>query len=259
MEKLPDAKQSSNGHNRVLSPEAPKRRGRPPKEVTHVTPSIPGGDTTSSPMPGQLGIPQTGVPDVPKAVETNTQIEGDDLFDPRNLRLGQDFAATIGVKKAVLTIPKRKPDKQWFWRVHPDPAYRVETAILQLKEDREVYLIDPALWSELSTEITPSLILFAINRQAVPFLLPITLPGSDGKWNAWHKSLYDAAELAEKKWVRASANMSLGGYDVWEASADLPEPVWPDLSFHQILKVAFKDNVIRTEGHPVIRKLRGEV
>ena len=32
-----------------------------------------------------------------------------DPFDPASLRLSQDFAANAGVKKAILTIPVRKP------------------------------------------------------------------------------------------------------------------------------------------------------
>ena len=31
-----------------------------------------------------------------------------------------------------------------------------------------------------------------------------------------------------EKWVRVTANMSLGAYEIFEASGDLPEPVWPD-------------------------------
>lgn len=196
---------------------------------------------------------------IPIATAAPPPPDGSSPFDPRNLRLGQDFAASVGVKKALLTVPKRKPDRQWFFRVHPSAEYRLETALLILKEDREVYLIDRSLWSELPSEITPSLILTAINRQGVLFLLPVTLPGADGKWNQWHKSLFDAAELAQSKWVRVAANMSLGAYDVWEASAELPEPNWPDLSFTKILEVGFRDNYIKSEGHPVIQKLRGEV
>lgn len=179
-------------------------------------------------------------------------------FDPKNLRLGQDFAANVGVKKALLTVPRRKPDRQWFFRVHSNPEYRLQTALLTVKEDREVYLIDRPLWPELPGEITPSLLLTAMNRQGVLFLLPITMPDADGKWNQWHKSLHDAAEVAESKWVRTSANMSLGGYDVYIATGELPEPVWPDISFAKILEIAFKDSFIRTEGHPVLRRLRGE-
>ena len=40
----------------------------------------------------------------------------EDPFDPTRLRLSQDFGEQIGVKKALLTVPVRKPDRQWFVR-----------------------------------------------------------------------------------------------------------------------------------------------
>ena len=33
-------------------------------------------------------------------------------LDLEALRLSQDFSATLGVKKALLTVPVRKPDRQ---------------------------------------------------------------------------------------------------------------------------------------------------
>src|SRR5262245_56173499 len=39
-----------------------------------------------------------------------------DPFDPGSLRLSQSFAACLGVKKALVTVPVRKPDKAWFVR-----------------------------------------------------------------------------------------------------------------------------------------------
>jgi hypothetical protein len=53
--------------------------------------------------------------------------------------------------------------------------------------------------------------------------------------------------------------MALGAYDVFEATATLPEPQWPDQSFQELLKVGFKDRQIDSLDHPVIRKLRGEI
>jgi hypothetical protein len=32
------------------------------------------------------------------------------------------------------------------------------------------------------------------------------------------------------KWVRITANMSLGAYEIFEATGDLPDPTWPDLA-----------------------------
>jgi hypothetical protein len=51
--------------------------------------------------------------------------------------------------------------------------------------------------------------------------------------------------------------MALGAYDVFEGSNDLPEPSWPEVSFKEILRIAFKDNYIETPDHPVLRRLRG--
>ena len=71
-------------------------------------------------------------------------------LDLDRLRLSQDFADKVGVKKAIITVPVRKPERQWFVRVHPDQAWRLKTLVLELKDDRETYLVDPDLWSELT-------------------------------------------------------------------------------------------------------------
>src|SRR5215470_7174713 len=90
------------------------------------------GDPTRSPgaPPGGNGQPeQTSAASGPQPL---------DPFDPARLRLTQNFVTSVGVKKAIVTIPVRKPAKEWFIQTHPDPAYRIETAVLELKEDREL-------------------------------------------------------------------------------------------------------------------------
>jgi hypothetical protein len=52
--------------------------------------------------------------------------------------------------------------------------------------------------------------------------------------------------------------MSLGAYEVYEATGDFPEPEWPDATFQEILKIAFKNHFIKSMDHPVIGRLRGE-
>jgi hypothetical protein len=52
--------------------------------------------------------------------------------------------------------------------------------------------------------------------------------------------------------------MALGGYDVWEATGQLPEPEWPQTPFPDLLRVAFRDRYIADANHPVLRRLRGE-
>lgn len=183
----------------------------------------------------------------------------DNLFDPEQLRLAQDFGAMVGVKKALLTVPVRKPDRQWFFRIHPDESWRLTTAIFEDKVDREIYLVDRSLFGELPGEIVAETLFTAINRQGVVFLWPVKLPQSDGRQDAWKKTSMEAAELGMKKWVRVAANMSLGAYEVFEASGEFPAPVWPEVDFPELLKVAFRDKFIRNIDHPVLRRLRGEL
>src|SRR5262249_25421245 len=125
---------------------------------------------------------------------------GPDPFDPAALRLSHDFAASLGVKKALLTVPVRKPDKSWFIRVHPDESYRLQTATIELNQDGsgKVYLVAPALWPKLATEATfsPRLFVTAINRQGAVFLWPLRLPKSDGKIDEWSRTALVAANLA---------------------------------------------------------------
>lgn len=180
-----------------------------------------------------------------------------DPFDLGALRLSQDFAAQIGVRKALTTIPVRKPDRQWFVRVHPDPAYRLETAVLELKEDNETYLLAPQLRAELPGEIVAKVLLTAITRQGNPFLWPIRLPDEMGKLDEWNRSAAEAAKLAEGQWIRLAANRTLGAYETFVATGDLPEPEWPDKPFQELVRIAFRDRYIDSLDHPVVKRLRG--
>ena len=179
----------------------------------------------------------------------------DDPFNPENLRLDQSVLQAQAAKRLLITVPVRKPNKQDFVRVHPDPEYRVEVALLDY--EREL-----AKLREVETELTESeyyvaTIHVAINRQKVVFLWPVKLPGADGRQMHWHISAAEAAEKARDRWVRVTANMSLGAYEVFEAVADYGDPEWPAQSFWDLIKIAFKNRLIDNADHLIIQKLRG--
>ena len=130
------------------------------------------------------------------SIEPDQTAKPADPFDLTNLRLDQSFVESAGVKKLLTTVPVRKPNPQDFVRVHPNPEYQAVLAVIELKDDRELYLVLPSVARELSGEFAMATIYTAINRQGVLFLWPVRLPAPDGRILEWHRSASEAADLA---------------------------------------------------------------
>lgn len=150
-----------------------------------------------------------------------------DPFDLENLRLDQSFVAAAGVKKLLTTVPVRKPHRQELVRVHPHEAYRMHAGVIELRDDREVYLVLGPIANQVPGEVVPVMLYATMTRQGVPLLWPVKQPGADGKTNEWHRSASEAAERAMTSWIFLRADMALGAYTIHVASANIPDPVWP--------------------------------
>jgi hypothetical protein len=180
-----------------------------------------------------------------------------DPFDLTNLRLDQSFLETAGVKKLLTTVPVGKPSPQDFVRTHPGQEYRDTFAMIELKEDREFYVLQREIARALPGEFFTATVFTCINRQGVVRLCPVRLPAPDGKANIWHQSLMDGVLHAMHHWTRIKANMALGAYEKFEAAATIPDPVWPEVPFPELLRIGFRDRVVDRIDHPLIKKLRG--
>jgi hypothetical protein len=180
-----------------------------------------------------------------------------DPFSPDKLRLSQSFADMAKVKKVLTVVPVRKPGQQDFVRVHPNPEYRENFPLIELKDDREEYIVTKDLVPELLNEIVNKTLYLSINRQGTVFFWPVRLPTPDGKDLDWWRSGRDAAQRATQTWVRVKANMNLGAYDIYEAQSGLGDPEWPDLGYWDLIRLAFRDHLITEIDHAVIKRLRG--
>jgi hypothetical protein len=181
----------------------------------------------------------------------------EDPFDLAKLRINPEFLEGTNVKKLLTTVPIRKPNSQDFIRTHPSPSYRETLAFLELKEDREVYVVSLSAVPELRAECFIATLFTAISRTGVLFMWPVRVPAADGRVNDWHTSAATAAQHAMTRWVRIKANMTLRAYEIFEAESTIPDPIWPELSFEALYRIAFKDRLINSVDHPVIKRLRG--
>ncbi|MGD9671451.1 MAG: hypothetical protein AB7U75_20780 [Hyphomicrobiaceae bacterium] len=135
---------------------------------------------------------------------------------------------------------------------------RLDTLLLEMRDDRLTYLVAPDIAPAIPGEAVAKTLYTTITRQGVVLLWPVRLPDEQGRLDVWNTDAHQAAQRAEKKWIRLAANMGAGTYEVYEAMDQIGEPEWPDLSFQRLLEMAFKDRYVDNLDHPVIRRLMGE-
>ena len=98
--------------------------------------------------------------------------DNDDFLS--SLRLDQSYSdATIGVHPVLGTVPTRKPNKQDFFRVHPQ--YALDCFCIELKEEREMYFITPTLALLVAEFCEPVRLRLCVTRLGTAFLWPIKL------------------------------------------------------------------------------------
>src|SRR5262249_1420712 len=142
----------------------------------------------------------------------------------------------IGVNKILSDLPLKLPGKQTWFRTRHGEEWRGAFAIIDLKDDREQYVVSPRLVPELSTEVGYKTLRLAITRSGNPFFLPLRFPGPDGKDMRWWSSMREHAARAEVCWIRVISNQEIGAYERLEATGQIPDPKWPEHDFSTLLK-----------------------
>jgi hypothetical protein len=176
-------------------------------------------------------------------------------------RLNQDAADYAGGKKLLTTIPVRKPSKEWWVRTNPDRGYWFMAFVVELKESGDYYLPEPdiriALQERGEKTLVARLLILSQNKQGDFFLWPIRVAAQDERQDNWSLSSLDAAKQAKSKWVRVVSRKSLGAYECMVRESDGEGPKWPDLTMGEILKISFRDKLIKSMDHPVVCELLG--
>jgi hypothetical protein len=177
------------------------------------------------------------------------------------LRLDPSQLAFTQGELVLVDMPVGKPQKGQYWRLHAGKDSRAAYNLLDASKigGEGMHLITPAIAALVPDQVRPYELRLGVTQFGNPFLLPLPLPGPDGRTNRWHMSLAAAATLAEDNWIRIAADMRAGAYTVIKAGGNLGEPRWPAESFEQLLEIAFRGAIIEGKDHPLIRQLLGEI
>lgn len=243
----------------VRSPEVgPEREEQRP----NVTPSPTEGNAPEAPAPTTppASVPANGEAPIPKhaaPAQAPAKAAKKPLLDPSKYRKAKAPAAEEGISDAAqTTIPVRKPGSRTFFRAHPDEEYRLYNVPLAEDDKHEWHILSPDLEipEDLERFISHVNLITCLNHKGTLFLWPYK-----NSTNDWSKSASRAVRRAATEWIRLIPDMDANGYRVETAPPELQavEPVWPKMTFEEILNTAFESKCIDSLNHPVIRSLRG--
>jgi hypothetical protein len=88
--------------------------------------------------------------------------------------------------------------------------------------------------------------------------LAVARTGPDGKTPPWVEIPLEAEKAAEARWTKLYWDQSQKRHRVKVSDHIDEEPIWPTQALPELLRLAFKDRVIATPDHPVLKRLRGE-
>jgi hypothetical protein len=198
--------------------------------------------------------PKLKVVDYEPAVgEANPTSVFDDLA---GLRKAQKL--TVQRKTVLVNVIVGKPPSDKYFRAHPTWALDDATV---LKTDTGDYLFvlpgmrgHPKLKDRLRKVTLAAISIWPSNEIMI---WPVPILG-EREFKAW-KSARAAYDLALKQWTQIAWSQETSDYVVETVEKDgiTHDPVWPQKTFEELLKIAFDGKIIDTEDHPYVRRLRG--
>jgi hypothetical protein len=168
-------------------------------------------------------------------------------------------ASTSSIIKPITSLECRKPHKTWWVRAHPSEDFRLVVALVEGQEgEREEYLVGTDMVDKVGGVVTPVELSAAITRghQLFMWRVPLVNRGKDRE-NVYNTTHRDAHETARERWVRMFIEQGAYRIELEKDEAASPDPVWPDLTFEQMMQLAFGDRYIDSENSPRFKELKG--
>jgi hypothetical protein len=152
------------------------------------------------------------------------------------------------------TVPVRTPDKQWYFRAHPDFTMSVGIDILEIHggADEGLWFLDPRVEfpDELDTYIVPAILTRCITSDNVEFFYLAKQSAKSPK-----ESTRRCIAEAKKNWIKQVWSPTAKGYQFRYANSMRRNPSWTNCSFEELLEKALGDNLISDPNHAVITSL----
>ena len=129
-----------------------------------------------------------------------------DPYDIEALRTGQGLDG-YDCEEVLLSVDVRRPGPKEYFRVHPDPAYRLDAPLLlhEVAMERTYYWVAPHMRGHLSEHLTPCRLFTCSSKASPMFLWPAKLPIAGNSGRKWAESGLRCAVAAIHSWGKLQA------------------------------------------------------
>jgi hypothetical protein len=192
-----------------------------------------------------------------EVVGESTPPHANSIFDDLD-QLRKASKITVQRKTVLVNVTVDKPANCVYFRAHPT-WHLEDTTVIKDPDSGVYYFVNPPM--RRHPKLAPRLrrvILGAIALWPadVVQIWPVPLPGLKSDFKAW-QSARAAYELSRDCWVQMVWSDETSNYMIETAEGIDHQPIWPDKSFNELLKLGFADKIIDSEEHAYVRQLRG--
>lgn len=169
-------------------------------------------------------------------------------------RRNQDFSSLLSNPIESLVLEVRKPNRQWYIRVHP--TWNFYCYLFQDYTSQIIYLVAKHLYKDCPDVIQRKILFPAITlREDLLFFWSVNLGNRN---NTYNRTAMEAVELAKTVWIRISSDDKSRSYKIHPSERQGIEPKFPsDDDLKKLVLRAFKGKTIEDKDHPVLKHLRG--
>lgn len=186
------------------------------------------------------------------------------VIDLKRFMVKPEYEAdSNAVKQVRMSIKVGKPSPEEYIMVKDGPEFTVDVMLYEDKESKDsnnrTYLVAPevvpVLWDRNACK--PARIFCLITTTDKILLSDVGLAKPGQALNVYNSTRLKAYEIAKERPIAIVAGDS--GYEVKYPLSTLPKPSWPEeyTSIEPLMELAYKDRVIETTEHPIVKRILG--
>jgi len=168
---------------------------------------------------------------------------------------------TLQRKAVLVNVAVDKPPNNSYFRCHRELILDDSTMVRDPQgTSRAIYFVCPQMRAhpKLAPHLRKVTLVLTSTWPSGNFLIwPVPIL-AERPLPAW-KSARAAYELARDQWVLMVWSEEKNDYQIEVAEGIDHEPVWPEKTLEELLKLGFDGKTIDSEDHPYVRRLRGLV